>query len=406
MQRLKRGVALFHTHRSGEYFLGTHKRAIRICTPEEKAEVDALLRGVDCVTDTDSYSDAHSESHIEPHQEVDPDVMERTVLSRALSQELIDTRESSVSVSKRFTSAIAGRAEKQSDRSRDAGYIQMQERLAPELSHSTWIEDVDDAGVQILSNRQRYIVELSGNSRVTTLLFPLLIASGVTQVRFTSASRGNFPLVGNTDVGISLLTQKEIGSNFRQTFENLRHELALFPLDKNIDYSDESEPAAISIHCGDIDPELLSLWMSSGQVFLPVAAPIADRVSIGPLVIPGKSPCLRCHQLFIAEQSGVVEVQRLHSRSGEEIPTVAAHNIASIVAAQVIEYLDSLSRVELDNAREVGTHRGTQIKTQIKNLGKAELVGNVCNVDYQSLTHPQIVAIARHPLCGCAFNTF
>jgi hypothetical protein len=31
------------------------------------------------------------------------------------------------------------------------------------------------------------------------------------------------------------------------------------------------------------------------------------------------------------------------------------------------------------------------------------LLGVAISVDYQLLAYPQVVAIARHPLCGCAF---
>lgn len=359
MQTLKRGIALFHTHMQGHYLLGSHKRAIRINSNAEKLELTRALAGE------------------VPHAEI----TER--LTRA---SLIDSRTSTIKVSKRYTS---DRVRAQSKPSVDAGYQQMQERIAPELSQTTWVEGVDDSGVELLSARQRYIVELSGNSRVATLLFPILLASGVTSVRFTSAARGNFPLIRYLDLGASLFTQRDIGLNFRARCEALRHELALFPLDKDIDYSDESSTADIKIHCGDIDPETLSLWMSSGQVFLPISTPVADRVVVGPLVIPGKSPCLRCHSLISAEQSGVTEIQILQSQGPDEIPVVASHSIAALVASATISYLDSLTLSQNDS----------------QGAPESELIGAAVNIDYQSLAHPQVVALSRHPLCGCAFNS-
>lgn len=358
MQTLKRGIALFHTHIQGQYLLGTFSRAIRINSSTEKFELTRALAGeVPSVEITDR-------------------------LSRA---SLIDSRKSSITVSKRYTS---DRERAQSKPSVDAGYLQMQERISPELSQTTWVEGVDDSGVELLSARQRYIVELSGNSRVATILFPMLLASGVSRTRFTSAARGNFPLIRYLDLGISIFTQRDIGLNFRTRLEALRHELALFPLDKDCDYSDESTSADIKIHCGEIDPETLSLWMSSGQAFLPVSAPVADRVVVGPLVIPGESPCLRCYSLITSEQSGVTEVQILQNQSPDEIPIVASHAIAALVASAVLSYLDSK----------------TLAKAYSIDAQPSELVGSAINIDYQSLAHPQVVALSRHPLCGCAFN--
>lgn len=46
MRRLKRGVSLFATDTPDHYLLGTHKRAIRIYTPEEKSFIHLLVTGL------------------------------------------------------------------------------------------------------------------------------------------------------------------------------------------------------------------------------------------------------------------------------------------------------------------------------------------------------------------------
>ena len=45
--------------------------------------------------------------------------------------------------------------------------------------------------------------------------------------------------------------------------------------------------------------------MASGQPFLHIPSPIADVAEIGPLVIPGKTPCIRCAHLSRQEPCGV-----------------------------------------------------------------------------------------------------
>jgi hypothetical protein len=117
-----------------------------------------------------------------------------------------------------------------------------------------------------------------------------LLASGLSQVRFTPASRGAYPLIGDIDMALSTFRQSDTGTPFKNHCEMIRRELALFPLDRHENYLDEASSPDLRIHCGDINPETLSLWMSSGEKFLMIPAPHADSALIGPLVIPGESP--------------------------------------------------------------------------------------------------------------------
>ena len=57
-------------------------------------------------------------------------------------------------------------------------------------------------------------------------------------------------------------------------------------------------------------------------------------------------------------------------------PVIAAYFVASLAASQILAYCEKQS---------------------------SEITGKVISLDYQSLTHPQVATIARHPLCGCAF---
>jgi hypothetical protein len=58
----------------------------------------------------------------------------------------------------------------------------------------------------------------------------------------------------------------------------------------------------------------------------------------------------------------------------DELPMVVAHYIAAIVAGQILHFID----------------------------GTSPAGGEALYVNFQRLTSPQVVAIARHPLCGCA----
>jgi bacteriocin biosynthesis cyclodehydratase domain-containing protein len=371
MRTLKRGTSLFSTTTPGEYFLGTPSRAIRIYTSEQKVIVEHLAQGVG----EDAIAEIAGISPIAIHN----------LLTELAHQSLIDNSQGSITLNNRFISKLDNRAIKNSKPDRDAALIQLQNRLAPELNQSTWTTGATDGGVSLVSARQNYLIEISGSNRVATLLYSLLLASGFTQVRFTATARGRNTTIGDLDIGVDGINSSHFGFTFIKNREDLRRDYSLFPLDKNANYSDEASTPELAIHCGEIDPEKLSLWMSYSQPFLHIPHPHGGRAEIGPLVIPGKTPCLRCADLAERDQSGVTAKRPLRSDEVYEYPHIAAHAVASLAAAQIVAYFDALTLSD-----------GEALKA-------TELFGKITLIDYQNLSQPQVVAIARHPLCGCAF---
>jgi hypothetical protein len=75
----------------------------------------------------------------------------------------------------------------------------------------------------------------------------------------------------------------------------------------------------------------------------------------------------------------------LNGLDAVEYPQIAAHAVAALAASTVIAFIDA------------------ETISQSPEVIRADLCGKYVVMDYQSLAQPQVVAIARHPLCGCAF---
>lgn len=378
MRRIKVGIKLFETNTSDHYLLGTPKHFIRICTPAEKALALQIAKG-------------RSESEILQDPGINKQSLEK-IFDELEAAALIDSEESALKVSHRYISKVEDRVEKSKKGFVDAALLQLQSRALPELTQSRWMSDVRDGGITALTARQNYLVEISGQNRVATILYSLLLLSGFSQVRFAPESRSRKPQIGDGDIGVIDIGPSEIGKSFRNHCESLRRELSLFPLDRDHNYLDELSTPDLRIHCGDLDPEKLSQWMSTSQNFLLIPNPQGDTAEIGPLVIPGKSPCVRCQLLVARDQNRVQQHLDFGASSEVEYPHIAAHFIASIVASLVAKYFDGPS-TDKHSTDKHSTGKQSQ-----------ELVGTVITVDYQSLSQTQSATIARHPLCGCAFN--
>jgi hypothetical protein len=276
------------------------------------------------------------------------------------------------------TQIVAPGRFKEQDQSSDAGYIQLQSKITPELSATTWIAGVNDGGVEVLTKRRSALIEIAGENRVATQLYGILLASGVTQTKMASAARRDRARIGNQDMCAGLLTNSDVGSNFQHTLEDKARELALFP-SKDKSSPDEIPEVFLKVFIGNGHEALIEQSMSEDEVHLIVSAPDGPSIDIGPLVIPGKSSCSRCITLARSDQHPLSrEIDIFRSTHTElEIPVTVAHFVAAQIASEILRFID--------------TKKSALISTRVR-------------TNYLDVCNPQHIRFARHPLCGCSWR--
>ena len=293
--------------------------------------------------------------------------------------EFLETTPSVLSVTTRFQSVAK---HKRRDILPDAAFSQLHKRVAPELSHTRLLPGVHDSGASIINARQNARVEIYGSDRIATLLYGILLASGVTYTHFALGTRSQEPLIIDTDLTAGFIRSTDVGQSYKQRMEELGKELSLFPIERLESAQDlEGEPPEryIKIHIGAMDPQLLSQWMSAGQEHLVLSPPDGGRCVIGPLVQPGKSPCTRCRNISIDEVFGspsVVADKILvgdHS-SIQEFPVFVAHYLAGMIASFILQRIDQ---------------------------NESDLTGAYMAIDALALSESSLNPVARNPACGC-----
>ena len=359
--QLKKGTQLFATTKANQYLLGSPDSAIAISTLEAKSVALALLQG-----------------DLKGARANNPELTS-AIINALHQKELLDLNPGKLILSPRYISNIPARADKQAKGVTDGALLQLKNRITPELLQSTWVGGATDGGVATLQNREKFLVEITGANGIATLLYPILLASGVTQVRYAADSRGKKHNIEDLDIAISGFKSADIGFDFNKEREDRRRDYSLFPLDKSLDYLDDRSTPDLIVLCGNLDSHKIALWMSSGQPFLYIPSPIGNTAQIGPLVAPGVSPCQRCAELFLADQRGFLTSSAISSRELPDFPVVAAHLIAALAASILLTFTDE---------------------------GIDKATGFLITLGYQDIRQPQMVAITRHPLCGCSFNQY
>ncbi len=365
LPRLKVGVRFSRSIHSSEesIFVGNSQNFVEVLHPGARTVISR-------------FNGFKSAQEISDEISVPVDLVER-MANELESGGLLDTKKGKITLQNRYFSENPEKVHGVQDQSRDAAYLQLQTRIAPELSQATWIDGVYDGGVSKLSARQNFVIEIYGGNRIASLLYAMLLASGVTQTRFAISARRSNPTVSDSDLGTGILRNSDIGENYKVRIAEISREIALFPSEINPTKQTISEKN-LSIMIGDFSSETMEHVMREGQNHLFIHNSDGPGISFGPLVIPGKTPCIRCIELSIEERTGmrfetVLNAQR---ESGSDVPIAIAHHVAGLVTQLLLSHIDSNS---------------------------SELIGVQIRLDYRDPISPKRTSYPRHPGCGCSW---
>lgn len=298
------------------------------------------------------------------------------LLSELDSAGLIDTEKSKITVHTRFHSPIANRASHDGDDSNDGAVQQLLVRLLPELSFTTWLPTVRDGGVSAVGRRRDWNIVIHGDSRIATLLYGILLSSGVTHTSlFCPDERKR---IQEVDMCAGFLHPSDIGLAYKTRTHELARELSLFPMVKDPSGSSESVAGQLkmAIAVGNVPADQMQEWMSEGVPHLLIDSPDTAKISVGPIVIPGQSPCARCVSISLEDQNPTwreITMEKL-LKPAIEVPVALAHHIAGVAALEVLRFMDE---------------------------GQSQLIGGRASIDYHRPTVTTQHSFTRHPACGC-----
>ena len=224
---------------------------------------------------------------------------------------------------------------------------------------------VHDGGVEELRAREEVTLLISGENRIGRHLLLALQASGFTKTRLISRA-GLPPRISEGDICGIALRASDIGKLRRECTEELIRNAQIARSETKA----KNFPDLI-ISTIPIEWDYAQRWMSEGSAHLHINQILGRSIEIGPLVVPGVTPCLRCVALTKRENGALVDYDSLRS----EAPSAAAAFISGLVALAVAEYVA---------------------------MGQSPLVASSRWYDLLSPTQePEVRHWNFHPECGC-----
>jgi hypothetical protein len=244
---------------------------------------------------------------------------------------------------RRLVTALAGSGALLSSRSGRATLGQvgdLRPRLVPDAAAWSLTYPSAGDGWGLLAARRRRTVEIHGSGRIAPALAAALAAAGVGAVP-VSGSR----LITASDTVPGGATPSDIGLPGEQVAQRaVRYALGRAEADAGAD--DQTRAAAdlvVLIDRAAADATRADRYLSADIPHLAIVTR-ETSVLVGPLVVPGHGPCLRCLDLHRSDLDGgwpLLLAQLLGQAGrgpGEE--TSLAQLSAALASLQILEYLD------------------------------------------------------------------
>ena len=362
---LKKSVRVYQLPKSSTLTVGTATHF---------AQLPAQWAGVATAHILELLDGRRCESQISIISGVAPEQIE-ALLKELQRHDLIDLHRTPISYLERYNPA-SGTVEKLIDTEKFPSDYAIQtflNRIEVECDAATFNSGDIDGGRTAVLARREFSILIFGRGRIVNALVGMLSATGFTQFNVINRLRSRHPAlkISETDMAGGFITMRHIGQSRRKTIEEIKNAAALF--------DEAALPIAkpnLIICIGAPAPDALQRWISEGTPHLLIESYSSAEVRVGPLVIPGKTPCYRCLQL--AEINAFPALANSDTKTEfQEVGIALVFAAASSIVADI---------------------------TQISATGKSVFLATSITYSMRSFHRPQRTNWSSHPGCGCSWS--
>jgi len=328
--------------KSGEIYIGFSHRGIELKN-EIASQVLHLLDGSHSI---ESIGQIAAISTSEIHQTLD--------LVIKLLQLLHDARLIEFCTSATSTQLLRNKNERsKTDKSEllPVNQVNSFNRMRAETNLYSWHPsiEIENSVEELISKRRKFSIIIYGRNRLALSLFAVLRASGFSLIklldRIGTTNTGSLVQIAPDEVCGLAIRGSDVGLRKPLVIADLARNSQLFPAE-NIVFPTHPE---FIISTESIPQEIMQQWMSEATAHLLVSNLIENKINLGPIVLPGKTPCFNCLNLWRTEQyphhNAFEFLSALDSENdkGLEIPSAQVALLTGLIATSVIEYCAYLS---------------------------------------------------------------
>ena len=233
-------------------------------------------------------------------------------------------------------------------------------RMRAEANLYSWHPQIDNgmSAEDLIGKRRNFSIMIYGRNRLALSLFAVLQASGFALIklndRTNSASSESRAQIEPDEVCGLAIRGSDVGLRKASVLADLARNSQLFP-SENVLFPELPD---LIISTESIPQETMQSWLSENIVHLPVSNLIENKIVLGPIVIPGKTPCLNCLNLWQADQfphhNSFEILAALDSGEGKglELPAAQVALLTGLITTQVIQYCTSVGIQKVVNSED------------------------------------------------------
>jgi len=241
-------------------------------------------------------------------------------------------------------------------------------RVGDSADAAVWgLLEADGDGCSVLARRGAARVRVSGLGRLGAGLVMTLAGAGVGRIELDDEAT-----VTRHDIGWAGLTTRDVGSRRSHAVARALHDAA--PTVRTDRPGSGPVDLVVLVEHDVADPARHRALVTDGVPHLSVVVREAS-VLVGPLVLPGRTPCLRCLDLHRAERDAgwPAVAAQLAVRRPQPEETILAAVAGPLAAAQAVAHLDG----------RPSAVQGAAIEVRLPDVS------------------PRLLQWATHPQCGC-----
>ena len=299
-------------------------------------------------------------------------------------QNLIDMTSTTLKINNRIVENFSPNQFATTEEKSDGAYQSLMARIKPELEITTWYENSLDGGVAKVHSRIDFPVQIVGLSRIAIATAAILQASGFQSIHVAARTleENLDQTITFEDISGGYIRPSDCGIGKQRVVADMNAQISLFPISKDYSTTRSIAPSVprfkprLIVSIGWPSANSVQEWMSSDTPFLIVDEFINRSISVGPLVVPGKSACINCVHLAREERdpflNHIVELRRL--LPPREVPAAVTSYVAGLISLDAIAFAD---------------------------LGQSTFLNVQKIFSLDSLDSPQIFQWGLHPECQC-----
>ena len=274
----------------------------------------------------------------------------------------------------------------------------MQSELGEKILAKRIIGELDSVTLDRLYARSTFQIMIFGKNRLALNLLGLLQSIGFSRSIIIGSFTNSNKTISNSDICGASVRTLDHGLDLQIRQEQIINEQNLFKSDEQKFNNQMTKPDLI-LALEKVPADYQQRWMCESTPHLFVGPYLNGEIAVGPLVIPGKTPCLNCIDLNSRQfHSGFSEIATNCESEEKLIPSAQLWVLLGTLAIAISEWADRQTCSLISNQKILDFRDYAAGNTQ---AGSRESSYSGGSINSKDSSYSRGKTLYFNSMCGC-----